>query len=237
MFSIAILAGGLATRLYPISKMRPKSLIDIAGKPFIFRQLDYLKKQGMEHVVICIGHLGETIRAEVGPGKKFGLKIDYSEDGPVRLGTGGAIKKATTLLDDNFFILYGDSFLPINFSQIENAYRSVNKKGLMTIFKNDNQLDSSNVLYLDGKLIEYNKRAPSAAMAHIDYGLTILSKNTLSIYGDNQVFDISDLYHQLSVRDELHGHLISDRFYEIGSIAGIKETIKFFSDGLATDQY
>lgn len=107
----------------------------------------------------------------------------------------------------------------------------------MTIFKNDNQLDSSNVLYLDGKLIEYNKRAPSAAMAHIDYGLTILSKNTLSIYGDNQVFDISDLYHQLSVRDELHGHLISDRFYEIGSIAGIKETIKFFSDGLATDQY
>ena len=230
MISIAILAGGLATRLYPITQMRPKSLIDIAGKPFIFRQLDYLKEKGIQHVVICVGHLGEMIRAEVGTGEKFGLKIDYSEDGPVRLGTGGAIKKAATLLDDDFFIMYGDSFLPINFSEIENVYRTIDKRVMLTIIKNDNQWDSSNILYLDGKLIEYNKLTPSSAMSHLDYGLSVVSKSIFSSYDDDQAFDLGDLYHQLSIRDELHGHLISDRFYEIGSLVGIQETIAFFSN-------
>ena len=230
MISIAILAGGLATRLYPITKMRPKALIDIAGKPFIFRQLDYLKKQGIQHVVICVGYLGEMIRAEVGTGEKFGLEIDYSEDGSVQLGTGGAIKKASSLLDDDFFIMYGDSFLPVNFCRIENAYRTINKKGLMTIMKNGNQYGYSNVLYLDSKLIEYNKLLPSSAMSHIDYGLSIVSKSVFSSYDDDQAFDLGDLYHQLSIRDELHGHLIAERFYEIGSLVGIEETIKFFSD-------
>jgi len=122
MFSIAIIAGGLATRLRPITENIPKSLIEFSGKPFIFYQLEYLYKQGIKKVVLCIGHLGKIIQEKVGDGRYFNLDIKYSFDGDFPLGTGGSIKKALPMLDKNFFVLYGDSFLPINFNSVKEFY-------------------------------------------------------------------------------------------------------------------
>ena len=229
MYSVAILAGGLASRLGEVTKKLPKSLIEISGKPFIFYQLDTLKSQGVKNVVLCVGHLGEMIESAVGDGRNFNLNIKYSYDGDKQLGTGGSIKKALHLLDPNFFVLYGDSLLPINFEKVQQAYNE-KKLGLMTIIKNENAWDLSNVLYLDGKLIEYNKINPKTNMKYIDYGLSILNKNAFDCFINEQIFDLSDLFALLSSKSELCAFEVYDRFYEIGSKKGMQETEDYLNN-------
>lgn len=229
MYSLALLAGGLASRLGEITRKIPKSLIEIAGKPFIFHQLEMLSSQGVKDVVLCVGHLGEMIESRVGSGANFNLNIKYSYDGEMQLGTGGSIKKALHLLDSSFFVLYGDSLLPINFEKVQQAYNA-KKLGLMTIIKNDNAWDVSNVLYNDGKLIEYNKLNPKPNMKYIDYGLSILNKNAFDYFVNQQVFDLSDLFVLLSSKGELSAFEVYDRFYEIGSKKGIQETEDYLNN-------
>ena len=229
MFSIAILAGGLATRLRPITETIPKALVDVAGKPFIARQLSYLREQGISHVVLCVGYLGNMVREEVGSGERFGLKVSYSEDGPSLLGTGGALIKAIPLLGDQFFVLYGDSFLPLDFSTVQVAYEKSGQQSLMTILKNQNQWDKSNVLFVNGHLLEYNKRAPRKEMTYIDYGLGVISSSVLQQHPVGQPFDLADLYHDLSLKGQLSGLEVHERFYEIGSYSGLKEAEEYFS--------
>jgi MurNAc alpha-1-phosphate uridylyltransferase len=228
MLSVAILAGGLATRLHPITVTIPKSLVDVAGKPFIVRQLSYLRKQGISHVVLCLGNLGDMIRDVVGSGENFGLKVSYSEDGPNLLGTGGALARAISLLDDEFFVLYGDSFLPVNFSMVQEAYQESKKPAMMTVLKNQNQWDKSNVLFLNGQLIEYNKRAPRPEMIYVDYGLGVVAASVLKQRPVGQSFDLADVYQDLSLQGQLAGLEVHERFYEIGSHAGLKETEEYF---------
>ena len=229
MYSVAILAGGLASRLGEITKKLPKSLVVVSGKPFIFHQLEILKSQGIKNVVLCVGHLGEMIEHTVGDGHNFNLNIKYSYDGDKQLGTGGSIKKALHLLDSSFFVLYGDSLLPTNFEKVQQAY-DAKKLGLMTIIKNDNAWDVSNVLYNDGKLIEYNKLNPKPNMKYIDYGLSILNKNAFDYFLNQQVFDLSDLFVLLSSKGELSAFEVYDRFYEIGSKKGIQETEDYLNN-------
>jgi N-acetyl-alpha-D-muramate 1-phosphate uridylyltransferase len=224
MLPVAILAGGLATRLRPISETIPKSLVDVAGQPFIVRQLSYLRDQGVRKVVLCIGYLGEMIEDVVGNGSKFGLDVSYSPDGPVLLGTGGAIKKALPILGDQFFVLYGDSFLPVDFGAVEQAYLESGLDALMTVLKNGDLWDKSNVLFSDGRLVEYNKRAPRPEMTYIDYGLGVLSGAVLADYTAHQAFDLADVYQELSLQGQLAGLEVHERFYEIGSHTGLKET-------------
>ena len=150
MFPVVILAGGLATRLRPLTETVPKALIEVANKPFICHQLDYLKNQGITQVVLCIGYLGEKIQAIVGDGSAWDIKVSYSFDGPVLLGTGGALKQALRYVDDSFFVLYGDSYLPIDYQVIETAFISSKKPALMTVLKNANQWDKSNVIFENG---------------------------------------------------------------------------------------
>jgi NDP-sugar pyrophosphorylase family protein len=228
MFPVAILAGGLATRLRPITETIPKALVDVAGKPFIVRQLNYLRQQGISHVVLCIGYLGEMVREEVGSGERFGLEVSYSEDGPDLLGTGGALLKAIPHLGDDFFVLYGDSFLPVNFSVAQRAYQRSGHPALMTVLKNQNKWDKSNVLFVNGQLLEYNKRAPRAEMAYIDYGLGVVSASVLNERSVDQSFDLADIYQDLSLHGQLAGLEVHERFYEIGSHAGLKETEEYF---------
>lgn len=229
MFSVAILAGGLATRLRPITETVPKALVDVAGKPFIVRQLSYLNDQGISHVVLCIGYLGEMVREVVGSGESFGLEVSYSEDGPNLLGTGGALAKAIPLLGDDFFVLYGDSFLPVNFSAVQDAYEKSKQPALMTVLKNQNQWDKSNVLFEGGRLLEYNKRTPRADMTYIDYGLGVVSASVLKQRPVGQSFDLADIYQALSLKGQLAGLEVYKRFYEIGSYTGLKEAEEFFS--------
>ena len=229
MLPVAILAGGLATRLRPITETIPKALVDVAGKPFICRQLDYLHAQGIRQVVLCIGYLGEMIRAVVGDGSAFGLDISYSPDGDVLLGTGGALKQALPLLNnEQFFVLYGDSFLPVDFAPIETTFFESKKAALMTVLENGNRWDKSNVLFRDGELLEYNKHAPRPEMAFIDYGLGILSGDLLSTYALGQIFYLAEVYHALSLKKQLAGYEVHQRFYEIGSHDGLKETEAYF---------
>jgi NDP-sugar pyrophosphorylase family protein len=228
MFSVAILAGGLATRLRPITETVPKALVDVGGKPFIVRQLSYLHKQGISRVVLCIGYLGDMIRDVVGSGESFGLRVSYSEDGPKLLGTGGALAKASPLLGDDFFVLYGDSFLPVNFSAVQDAYEKSKQPALMTVLKNQNQWDKSNVLFVDGQLLEYNKRTPRAEMTYIDYGLGVVSASVLEQHPVGQPFDLADVYKNLSLQGQLAGAEVHERFYEIGSHTGLKEAEEYF---------
>lgn len=227
---VVILAGGLATRLRPITEQIPKSLVEVAGEPFISHQLKYLQQQGIKKVTLCIGYLGEMVQSVVGDGSQFGIDITYSLDGVKLLGTGGAIKKALPFLDETFFVLYGDSFLPINFLKVEEKYSASLKSGLMTILRNANQWDKSNVSYVEGELIKYDKEFPSPDMAYIDYGLGILSKKSFDSYDDDKPFDLSQIYKNLSLKSDLEGYLVYTRFYEIGSHQGLKETTHYFSN-------
>jgi len=229
MLPVVILAGGLATRMKPITEKMPKSLIEVNGKPFILHQLDYLKSQGIQNIVLCIGHLGHMIQSLIGDGKALGLNIQYSLDGDKLLGTGGAIKKALPLLSKDFFVLYGDSFLPIDYKDVEDAYVLSKKNALITLIKNDNQWDKSNVEFASGTLIEYNKHRPNERMHYIDYGLSILNQSIFDAYPENESFDLSDLYHTLSLHDHLAGFETFERFYEIGSQNGLKETEIYLS--------
>ena len=232
LLPILILTGGLATRLRPITEKIPKALVEVAGEAFVCRQLKYLKSQGVATVVMCIGYLGEMIQEFVGDGHSFGLKVLYAPDGPKLLGTGGAIKHAIgkypEVLGDAFFVLYGDSYLPIEFGPVQNAFNQAKKQALMTVLKNQNQWDKSNVLYDCKSLIEYNKFNPRAEMSHIDYGLSILSSGVIDRYILGEVFDLAEVFQKLSILRELSGYEVFDRFYEIGSHKGLQETEEYF---------
>jgi len=224
MFSVAILAGGLATRLRPITEEIPKSLIEVAGEPFICHQLEYLRKQGINSVVLCIGFLGEMIQEVVGDGSRWDMHVSYSPDGPALLGTGGALRQALPLLGEHFFILYGDSYLPIDFSDVEKIYAASGKKGLMTVLKNQNRWDKSNVEFDVGQITEYNKTRIRPQMHYIDYGLGLLQNAALQAYPAGQSFDLSKVYNDLSLTGDLAGYEVFERFYEIGSHQGIADT-------------
>ena len=180
MLAVCILAGGLATRLRPLTETIPKALVDVAGKPFIDWQLRYLKDQGVEQVVICAGYLGEQIQAAVGDGSAWGLSVQFAFDGDTLLGTGGAVRRALPLLGEDFFILYGDSYLPVNFATVQQDYFRQQKPALMTVLRNGGRWDRSNVLFQDGRLVAYNKAAPTPQMDYIDYGLGVMRASVLA---------------------------------------------------------
>ena len=224
LLPVAILAGGFATRLRPRIENIPKSLIEVAGKPFICHQLDYLEYQGIKKVVLCIGYLGQMIQQVVGNGSKWGIDVSYSLDGPMLVGTGGAIKQAIPLLGEKFFILYGDSYLPISYKSVQNAFHASGKYGLMTVLKNQNQWDKSNIIYENGEIIEYDKTKYSLDMQYIDYGLSIINAQAFFNSASEKSFDLSEIYRKLSIDGQLSAFEMHARFYEIGSHKGIAET-------------
>jgi N-acetyl-alpha-D-muramate 1-phosphate uridylyltransferase len=225
---VAILAGGLATRLKPLTEKIAKALVDVAGKPFIVRQLDHLREQGVTRVVLCVGFLGEQIEAVIGNGSAIGISVEYSQDWPKLMGTGGALRQALPLLGSEFLVLYGDSYLPIDFASVERTFLSSGKPALMTVQRNADRWDKSNVLFQDNVIVEYNKRAPTPGMKHIDYGLGAISSQVLATEEAGRPFDLADIYHRLSVSGELAGYEVHERFYEIGSHRGLAEASDYF---------
>ncbi len=221
---VAILAGGLATRLGPISKTIPKALVDVGGKPFVVHQLELLRAHGIRRVVLCIAHLGDQIEAALGDGHALGIEITYAHDGGELLGTGGALRRALRLLGDRFLVLYGDSYLTCDYAEVIRAFEHSGKLGLMTVFKNNGQYDASNVVYRDGHIVCYDKTNRSPAMTHIDYGLGVFKAEALAGYPADGRLDLATVYQHLLARDQLAGHEVAERFYEIGSPAGLEET-------------
>ncbi len=225
--SILVLCGGLATRLRPITEKIPKSLVDVNGRPFIEYQLERLANRGIGDVVLSVGHLGEMIEEVIGDGGRFGLSVRYSYDGPKLLGTGGAIKKAGTMLTSPFFVQYGDSFLDVDYAAVGKRFAQSGKLGLMTVFRNDGQWDSSNVIFRDGRLVSYNKRSPVPEMNYIDYGLSLLDGSVLGRIPVDEFYDLSVVLEELSAENQLEGFEVSNRFYEIGTVAGLTETREY----------
>ena len=222
-YPIAILAGGLATRLHPITETIPKALIPINGEPFINHQLRLLHHHGIRHIVLCLGFLSEMIEHQIGNGHQFGLHIDYSYDGDKLLGTGGAIKQALPLLGEAFFVMYGDSYLTCDYAAIQTTFENSQKQALMTVFKNQGQWDTSNVEYANNEIIAYNKVNKTECMHHIDYGVGILTQQAAAQIPTNEVYDLALLYQTLLNQGQLAAYEVNKRFYEVGSFAGIKE--------------
>lgn len=222
--SVAILAGGLATRLGDITKKIPKALLDVAGKPFVVHQLELLRAAGVQRVVLCVQHLAEQIEAVLGDGRDYGLDVRYSYDGDKLVGTGGALRRALPHLGEDFFVLYGDSYLRCDYQDIQRSYRASGKLGLMTVYKNDGQYDASNVQWRDGRLLRYDKTPGISGMTHIDWGLGVLSSRAFDVYPPDTKLDLAVVYQDLLARDQLAGYEVYERFYEIGSVAGLEDT-------------
>jgi NDP-sugar pyrophosphorylase family protein len=226
MFPIVILAGGLATRLRPITEKIPKSLIEINGEPFVYHQLDLLEKKGFKKIHFCLGFLGEQVEKAVKESEYFKrLSISFSYDGNTLLGTGGAIRKIINQLSEFFFVTYGDSYLDIDFNDIQEIFESKkqNYNSLMTVYKNKNLFDTSNVIFENGAIELYSKLRKNSRMVHIDYGVGILCNKSMDIYDKNIIFDLAELYENLSLKKELYGYEVFHRFYEIGSLQGIED--------------
>ncbi len=223
MIPIVILVGGKATRLYPQTKTIPKSLIMIGDTPFISYQLDLLHKKGTTDVILCVGKFGKQIEDYVGDGSFWGLRVKYSyENENNLLGTGGAIKNALDLLPDNFMIIWGDSYLDIDYKRVLSKFYLEDKPMLMTVYRNENKFDKSNVLVKSGKIVSYNKVNPTADMQYIDYGLIVANKSVF----DNYVipkFDLSIVVSDLISKNKVSAFEVYTRFYEIGSKEGIKQ--------------
>lgn len=224
---VAILAGGLAKRLRPITETTPKALVTIAGRPFLAHQLRLLHTAGLRRIVICAGYLGEMIEEKMGDGARFDLRIEYSYDRPRLLGTGGALKRALPLLGHRFFVLYGDSYLPIDYRKAALAFATGDKAGLMTVYRNQGRWDASNVQFEAGQVLRYDKKQHTPEMHHIDYGLGILRAETLAPWPDNEPFDLADVYRRLLSENQLSGHEVTERFYEVGSPEGLVELDAF----------
>lgn len=234
IYPIVILAGGLATRLRPLTETLPKSLIPINGEPFIAHQLRLLHTQGIQHVVMCIGYLGDMIIDFVEDGSQFGVTVDYSTEGPTLLGTAGAIKQALPLLPNNFFVLYGDSYLLCDYTAIQQSYMNAKKIALMTIFHNQDQWDTSNIECVNQQILAYNKDIQTPRMHYIDYGLGIFNKSAFDFIQDHEVYDLALLYQQCLSQKQLAAYEVKQRFYEIGSMTGIEELSAFLTQQKTT---
>jgi MurNAc alpha-1-phosphate uridylyltransferase len=221
-----ILAGGLGTRMTSTAPDTAKSMIPVAGKPFIAWQLEWLNAQGVDDVVLSIGHRGEQIRSFVNDGQRFDLSVRYVDEGDRLLGTAGALRLASDAgaLDDRFFVLYGDSYLDVSLAKVWSHFGQQERMALMTVYRNDNEGEVSNAVF-DGTLVtryEKNCSQPPGDMVFVDYGLLVLSRNLINdcIVPDVEA-DLSKLLATLSADGNLAGYEATARFFEIGSLEGL----------------
>ncbi len=222
---VAVLAGGLATRLQPLTAQIPKILLDVAGRPFAEHQVELLKRNRLTSVVFCLGHLGEQVTEALGDGRRWQMAFRYVFDGPRLAGTGGALRRALPLLGQAFFVMYGDSYLDCDFGAVEACFRASHKAGLMAVYRNNDRWDRSNIQFEDGHIIRYDKVQRDGTMHHIDYGLGILTPGAFDPWaGHDGPFDLAAVYQHLLASDGLAGYEVRQRFYEIGSPEGLEET-------------
>jgi len=226
---VAILAGGLATRLKSLAENTPKSMLRVSEKPFLQYQLDFLKRSNVRDIVLCLGYLGEAIESYFSNGKDFGVSIKYSYEDKL-LDTAGALRNAEKLLEDEFFVMYGDSYLFLDFEAAMSYFKKHDKLALMTVYKNYDRYDRSNVV-VEGNLVKrYSKREKTKDMVYIDYGASILRKRTLEMVPQNQVYSLEELFAQLIEQKELLAFEVKERFYQIGSLEGLQEFERFISE-------
>jgi NDP-sugar pyrophosphorylase family protein len=220
---IVVLAGGLGTRLAPLTQRRPKSLILVNGRPFLEYQLVLFRRSGILDIVLCVGHLGQHIKKHLGDGRRFGVDIRYSEEREGLLGTAGAVRNAETLLANEFFLTYGDSYLLLDYQAVMDWFRQRDRLGLMVVYRNCNQLESSNVVVEGDFVRAYDKEGRTPGMEYINYGVSLLRKEAISLIPPGRQFSQEEFYQLLIEERQLLAFETPQRFYEIGSPAGLEE--------------
>jgi NDP-sugar pyrophosphorylase family protein len=219
------LAGGLATRLRPITETIPKALVEVGGRPFIDYPLHLLLRNGIRRVVLCLGHLGDQVEKYLSESALRDMELRYSHDGPQLLGTGGALRRAAPLLGELFWVMYGDSYMDIDYPSVLAAFLEQDRYlGLMTVVRNQDRWDRSNVVFRDGRMVSYDKRQPTSEMTHIDFGVALLRRTALERISPHRPADLADLYSDLVAEGRMMGYEVAQRFYEIGSPKALEET-------------
>jgi len=218
-----ILAGGLGTRLRPLTETVPKALIPVRGRPFVDYQLDLLKKSGIDDFVLCVGNLGEMVQSHLGDGSAYGCSIRYSYDGPRLLGPAGALKRAEGLLENRFFVTYGDAYLRAPYGAIMEALVSSRKQGVMAVYRNENRFGKSDIVVEGGEVVRYDKKNRVGGMDWINYGVTALRKEALALIPGGDFCDEETFYGSLIKRKELLAFEVKERFYEIGTPDSLSE--------------
>lgn len=226
-----VLAGGLGTRLRPLTETLPKALVPVAGRPFIEYQIDLFRRWGVDDLIICAGHLGHLIQEHLGDGRRFGIAIRYGREQERLLGTAGAIKNVERLLDDKFFVQYGDSYLLVDYPSVMEHFRNHDQMGLMVVYANNDRWDPSNVVVKDGFVEAYDKRQKLPGMVYIDYGVSVLRREVVAALPALVATDLTALYQGLIAQHQLLAYEARHRFYEIGSPQGLREFEAFVQSG------
>jgi NDP-sugar pyrophosphorylase family protein len=221
---IAVLAGGLATRMRPLTEQLPKALLEVAGEPFVAHQLRLFARKGIRDVKLLVGHRWEQIELFVGDGSRFGVQVDYIVDGPTLLGTGGAVRRALDRLGPEFLVTYCDSWLDAPYAPVVETFHASGRPALMCVFHNENRWDTSNVQFENGVIRCYSKKFRLPEMHHIDWGLGMLKASAVAARPINEPWDLAELYEELATSGRLAGYEMMHRFYEIGSCEGLAET-------------
>jgi NDP-sugar pyrophosphorylase family protein len=221
---IAVLAGGLATRMRPLTEQLPKALVEVAGEPFVVHQLRLFAREGIREVKLLVGYCWEQIERFVGDGSRFGVQVDYIVDGPTLLGTGGAVRCALDRLGPEFLVTYCDSWLDAPYAPVVAAFHASCRPALMCVFRNEDRWDASNVQFENGVIRCYSKKFRPPEMHYIDWGLGMLKASAVATRPMNQPWDLAELYEELAASGRLAGYEMMRRFYEIGSFAGLAET-------------
>lgn len=223
---VVVMMGGMGTRLKDYTQHCPKPLVNVSGKPFFAYQLQLLISAGFKKYLFCVGYHARMIEEYFGDGAAYGIHITYSYDGEKLLGTGGAIRKALPDLESDFMVVYGDSFMDIDYAEVLYRYYTGKKSGakaLMTILKNENMLDQSNVIYRDGRIVLYDKLHPVPQMKYIDYGVCMYERALFEDYAQGCFLDVADIQKSVSVERKLEACLVLKRFYEIGTPESLEE--------------
>jgi NDP-sugar pyrophosphorylase family protein len=228
---VALLAGGLATRLRPITETIPKAMVEVAGRPFIDHQLDLLGRNGVRKIVMCLGYRAEQVERHVGDGASRGMEIRYAYDGEKLMGTGGAVRRAMDagLLGDAFWVMYGDSYMDIDYGAVLEHFGRSGAQALMTVLRNGNRWDKSNVVFRDGQLLRYDKKVQTPEMDYIDYGVAVLTRPAAVRIPADRPFNLAELYTNLVAEGKMVGYEVTNRFYEIGTPAALEEAGRYLS--------
>ena len=232
IMQMVIFCGGLATRLGNLAKNTPKSMINIDSRPFLEHQINMLKKQNITDIILCVGHLSEQIESYFKDGEKQNVNIKYSYDGEKALGPIGALKNAEHFLKDDFFIMYGDSYLSVDFKKVFDFYKKHDKPACMVVYKNQNKYDKSNLIIKDNIAVGYGDSQRTDEMIYIDYGTSILNKKTLDLVPKNTFFSTGEFFSKLIKRKELLTYESAKRFYHIGNPEALEELREHIKNSL-----
>ena len=223
----AILAGGLGTRLRPLTEKVPKAMIPVNGRPFLEYEVDLLRKNKVDDLVLCLGYLGEQVEAHFGDGKRFGVRIGYSHDGKELLGPIGGLKTAEPLLQDEFFVTYGDAYLRMDYAGLMAALRRSRKLAAMAVYRNEGRFGKSDVIARGGLVAAYDKKRTLPGMSWVNFGVSAMKKEALAGVEAGKPCDEEAFYGRLVKRRQLAAYETYERFYEIGSERSLAEFREF----------